>query len=297
MQPGFIEQLTSLASMGRRQLRWLAGDRSPFVATLKLTYRCNLSCIHCPWSRQHCDELSTEQWKDKIRQLRNRGVSSFVLEGGEPTSREDLVELIDFTARCGGRVILSTNGTRKLSGLRAHRFLISVDGLPATHDRIRGDGSYELMRRNAPSALGVKHALVTVSRLNRHEIPALMDPLLDVLDGFWFSFAYDYTGRDPIALGPEETREVGAQIAALATRYPVVNVPHTLSRVGTRRRCRPWLLTTVAPDGHETDGCLIEELEPGDCDRCELACHREVSDLMEPRAFAFHLRRFLRRGG
>lgn len=282
--------------MGRRQLRWLAGDRSPFVATLKLTYRCNLSCLHCPWSRQQSDELSTAQWRRRIGELRHRGVSSFVLEGGEPTLRDDLAELIDFTAGRGGRVILSTNGTRDLTGLRPHRFLLSVDGLPATHDRIRGPGAYERLRHNAASASGVKHALVTVSRLNRREIPALMEPLLDVLDGFWFSFAYDYAGRDPIALAPEEIREVGAQIESLRTRYPVVNIPYTLSQVGTRRACRPWLLTTVAPDGHETDGCMIEELEHGECQRCELSCHREVSDLVEPRAFAFHMRRFLRRG-
>ncbi len=292
-----IELLTSLASMGRRQARWLAGDRSPFAATLKLTYRCNLVCLHCPWSQQQCDELSTEQWKDRIRELRCRGVSSFVLEGGEPTNREDLAELIDFTAQCGGRVTLSTNGTRDLTGLHPHRFLISVDGLPETHDRIRGPGSYEQLRHNAASAKGVRHALVTVSRLNRYEIPALMDPLIDVFDGFWFSFVYDYAGRDPIALGPGEIRKVGTEIEALAVRYPVVNVPYTLSRVGTRRACRPWLLTTVAPDGREIDGCMIDELEPGECDRCELSCHREVSDLVEPRAFAFHLRRFLRRGG
>jgi hypothetical protein len=52
---------------------------------------------------------------------------------------------------------------------------------------------------------------------------------------------------------------------------------------------------TQTPDGREVAGCMIGELEPEACDRCELSCHREVSDLIDPRAFGFHLRRFFRR--
>jgi hypothetical protein len=139
------------------------------------------------------------------------------------------------------------------------------------------------------------HALVTVSKLNRHEIPELMEPLRDIFDGFWFSFAYDYEGRESLALDRDEIRAVGEQMGSLIGSYPIVNLPYTLSRVGLPRPCRPWLLVTLAPDGHEVSGCMIEELERGDCDRCELSCHREVSDLLHPRAYAFHLKRYLGR--
>jgi MoaA/NifB/PqqE/SkfB family radical SAM enzyme len=291
-----LDRLRYLGAMGLRQLRWLAGDRSPFVATIKLTYRCNLACLHCPWSQRESAELTGAQWCERIGELRRRGVENFVLEGGEPTLREDLAEIVE-CARDGGRgrVVVSTNGTRDLAGLRPDRFLVSVDGLPESHDRIRGRGSYERMRRNVAGLEPPVHALVTVSRLNRHEIPALMDPLLPVVDGFWYSFAYDYGACEPIALEPGEMREVASQLASLAGRYPILNLPATLSRVGTRRPCHPWLLITVTPDGREVPGCMVEELERGDCDRCELSCHREISDLLHPRAYAFHLKRYLGR--
>ena len=295
-----LDRLRYVSMVGLRQLRWLAGDRSPFVATIKLTYRCNLTCLHCPWSQRDCPELTTAQWLERIGSLRHRGVENFVFEGGEPTMRDDLAELVDCARQSsGGLVVVSTNGTRDLTGLRPDRFLVSVDGLPETHDRIRGPGAYEELKRNVARVELPVHALVTVSRLNRHEIPALMDPLRDVLDGFWFSFAYDYDGCESLALDQDEIRAVGKQLESLSGSHPIVNLPYTLSRVGTRRPCHPWLLVTLAPDGHEVDGCMVDELEPGDCDRCELSCHREVSDLVHPRAYAFLLRRYLgtRRGG
>ena len=114
MQGEILIQLKYIFYMAFRQLRWLLGDRSPFVATLKLTYRCNLTCIHCPWSQRTSDELSTDEWKARIDELRSKGVENFIFEGGEPTLRDDLAELIDYTRGLGGKVVLSTNGTLDL---------------------------------------------------------------------------------------------------------------------------------------------------------------------------------------
>ncbi|MCP4674539.1 MAG: radical SAM protein [Deltaproteobacteria bacterium] len=287
------ERLKSIPALGLRQLRWMLGDRSPFIATLKLTYRCNLTCVHCAWSREKSREITTTEWKDRIDDLRRRGVVHFVFEGGEPTLRDDLGELVDHAREVGGKVTLSTNGTRDLTGYNPNRFLISLDGLEKTHDSIRGDGAFTKMSANLPRVEHRKDALVTVSRLNYHEIPALMDPVMELFDGFWFSFIYDYDGSDPIGLTSEQMKRAGRKLLDLADRYPIINIPFSLSRVGTKRPCLHWLLTTVTPDGNEVGDCMIKALETYECDRCELSCHREVSDIVNPRLYTFFLKRYL----
>src|SRR5258706_11225025 len=82
--------------LGRRA-KWLLGDRSPIVAYLKLTKRCNLDCYYCPWHTAPTDfvgEQETAVWTTHIDLLVDRGVQIFVLEGGEPTLRQDLPALI-----------------------------------------------------------------------------------------------------------------------------------------------------------------------------------------------------------
>ncbi len=286
-------QLKSIPTLAVRQLRWMLGDHSPFIATLKLTYRCNLSCVHCAWSTEVCQEITTSEWKEKIRDLRRRGVVHFVLEGGEPTLRDDLEEIVEYAREVGGKVTLSTNGTRDLLGYNPHRFLVSVDGIEKTHNKIRGKAAYSKMVANLSGIEHRKDALVTISRLNREEIPALMEPLLDLFDGFWFSFVYDYAGRDPIGLSSQQVKQVAQELLGLTDRYPIINIPFSLSRVGTKRPCLHWLLTTVTPDGNEVGDCMIKALETYECERCELSCHREVSDIVNPRLYTYFLKRYL----
>jgi len=65
---------------------------------LALTYRCNLNCAHCyaaAAAGKEIPELTTSQWKQVLERLWKIGVPNVVFTGGEPTLREDLVELVD----------------------------------------------------------------------------------------------------------------------------------------------------------------------------------------------------------
>ncbi len=76
----------------------------PATAVIELTYRCNHRCLFCscPWeaerSFEKLQEMSTEQWKDALRDLCDLGVSSFAFTGGEALLREDCLELIEFAS-------------------------------------------------------------------------------------------------------------------------------------------------------------------------------------------------------
>jgi MoaA/NifB/PqqE/SkfB family radical SAM enzyme len=278
-----------------RQVRWLFGDRSPFGATLKLTTRCTLHCRHCPWLDRPEPDLPFARWRELIVEVHRRGARHLVLEGGEPTLREDLPELIQLGQSLGMKVTLATNASRPLEAYTPDRFLVSVDGLPPTHDRLRGQGAAERLLQNLPGARPPRVALVSLSRENAGEIEELLAFYAGRVEGFWFSFVYDYRPEDRLALSAEEKRRAAERILRLRGRYPIVNLPSYLRSAGVPRPCRDWLLLTVTADGVIQPGCMAAVSGPCRCDECELACHREFSDFVEPRLYLYHLRDYLRR--
>lgn len=119
-----------------------------------LTNRCCLSCIMCDIrkfpSRQE-DELSTEQVKKIILQIKNLGVKHLIFSGGEPLLREDLVELVRFSTENGiPWVDVITNGVlcddhivQELIRAGLNHVTVSLDGVDQVHDAIRGQGAFE----------------------------------------------------------------------------------------------------------------------------------------------------------
>jgi MoaA/NifB/PqqE/SkfB family radical SAM enzyme len=278
-----------------RMLGWLSGDRSPFVAALKVTTRCTLQCRHCPWTARPAEDLPLSRWNEIMADLARSGVLHLVIEGGEPTLRDDLEDLIRCGKRHGMRVTVATNAVRPLEAYSPDRFLVSVDGLQDAHDGLRGAGSFERLVKNLETARAPRVALVSIGRLNRDQIRGILDFFADRIEGFWFSFIYDYEKTEPLALSREEKRAVAREILGLMPRYRIVNTPSYLKRVGTTRACRPWMLTTVTADGLKQPGCMVEAVEPCRCDDCDLACHREISDFVEPRFWPGHFLAYLKK--
>jgi MoaA/NifB/PqqE/SkfB family radical SAM enzyme len=288
------KRLSYIPYVAYRQAKWLLGDRSPFAATLKLTTRCSLKCRHCPWTNDPGDDLPTSRWIEIITELSDKGARHLVLEGGEPTLRDDLQELIAFGQSKNMKVTVASNFTHPLEKYTPDRFLVSVDGMEQIHDRLRGKGAFKRIIENLPTTKVPRIALVSLSQENVHQIKDILDFFTPRLDGFWFSFVYDYEGNEKIALTAEEKKRAGADILTLKKNYPIINLPSYLQQAGTPRKCNDWLLMTVTADGAIHPGCMIEAVEPCRCDECELACHREFSDFVEPRLFPHHLLNYLK---
>ena len=86
----------------------------PYTLIAELTYRCPLRCLYCsnPLAfAQFHQELSTEEWTDIFYQAAQLGVVQLHLSGGEPTVRNDLVQLIRHARESGLYVNLITGGT------------------------------------------------------------------------------------------------------------------------------------------------------------------------------------------
>lgn len=138
---------SSLATQMKR------GLDAPICLTWELTYACNLQCVHCLSSSGMRDprELTTEQAKAVLDELRDMQVFYINIGGGEPMVRRDFFEILEHAQRCNIGVKFSTNGAfisaesaRRLSAMNYLDIQISLDGADReTNDRVRGDGSYD----------------------------------------------------------------------------------------------------------------------------------------------------------
>lgn len=129
------------------------------TVTLYATGRCNLRCAHCAVGADQIDprpDLSTAQVCEILAKLAAAGTTSVTMLGGEVTAfRRDLGPILDAAEDCGIGISINTNllalgPIRPLLERPALRsIVVSLDGArAATHDAMRGKGSFERTLRN-----------------------------------------------------------------------------------------------------------------------------------------------------
>ncbi len=122
-------------------------DPRPLYVVWETTLACNLKCRHCG-SRAgapRAAELSTAECLSVIGQLHELGTREITLIGGEAHLRRDWLTLIAAIAgrgmlcgiQTGGRA-LTPGKIRAAAGAGLAAAGVSIDGLAATHDRLRG---------------------------------------------------------------------------------------------------------------------------------------------------------------
>jgi Fe-coproporphyrin III synthase len=119
------------------------------VVVWNLTRTCNLSCIRCntdSQGRSYPGELTTDECRIVLDDLRDFGVHTVVFSGGEPLVRADFFEIASHARELGLRVVLSTNGTlidqqaaEQLSRLKFAYVGIGLESIVSdVHDTLRG---------------------------------------------------------------------------------------------------------------------------------------------------------------
>jgi MoaA/NifB/PqqE/SkfB family radical SAM enzyme len=68
---------------------YLLKRQKPFLASYKLTYRCNLRCRQCPFYSLEAADPTFEEACRTIDQLYLRGSRMLIFEGGEPMLWQD----------------------------------------------------------------------------------------------------------------------------------------------------------------------------------------------------------------
>lgn len=128
---------------------------NPLKVTMELTYACNLKCQMCPLeiaknagkplSEEARKELTTQQIKDFVDDLKKMKVRSIMLTGGEPFIRKDIDEIIRYIKARGFYCAILSNGYF-ISQEHARVFIesgvdlisFSMDGTQDIHNQIRG---------------------------------------------------------------------------------------------------------------------------------------------------------------
>ena len=97
------------------------------------TWNCNQRCVHCYAAGQEMageTELSTEEWKKIIDKCREECIPQVTFTGGEPTMRDDLIELINHARWFVTR--LNTNGIKLSKEYCDRLFEASLDSVQIT---------------------------------------------------------------------------------------------------------------------------------------------------------------------
>jgi len=79
-------------------------------ALIRVGYNCNNNCVFCHTGFRRNENLTTSEIKKKIILCKKEGYNFVVLSGGEPTIREDILEIAKFVKKNGMRLGLITNG-------------------------------------------------------------------------------------------------------------------------------------------------------------------------------------------
>jgi radical SAM protein with 4Fe4S-binding SPASM domain len=248
-----------------------------------VTERCNLRCSHCyqeeytPHAGWDALLATLEQLESFLATCRARRAGlpfrgHLTITGGEPFAHRDFMRLLERVAasrtRCTWAVL--TNGTlvdrsraRALAALGAGFVQVSLDGTPATHDRIRGAGSHaravagirELVAARVPVLVSF-----TAQRSTFREFPAVarLGRALGV-DKVWSDRLIPHgqgAGHDEV-MGPADTREWVELMRAERRREKPGRSPVTMHRAlqfsdagDCRYRCTAGdTLVTVLPGG------------------------------------------------
>lgn len=225
--------LVEHGDFARRFKASLVQNRIPVNGSLEVTFRCNLRCVHCYLGEYRSgipqmSELSLGEIYHILDEVTDAGCMEFLLTGGEPFVRPDLLDIYDYAKNKGLLMALFTNGTLITPGIADHLAdlppqmteITLYGATEATYEQVTGiPGSYRrclrgidlLLEKEIP--LKLKTMLLT---LNQHELKAMQqfaaqrgvefryDPLLNGgLDGGGIAL--------PFRVAPEQVVETELQ--------------------------------------------------------------------------------------
>jgi MoaA/NifB/PqqE/SkfB family radical SAM enzyme len=249
----FIRNLFWLKKASKKRELWDSrGLRVPPIIILSITEQCNLACKGCYAHALHEiseKELTPERLGSLVAEASDLGVSFFVVAGGEPFLKPELLEIagrfpnIIFLVFTNG-LLLDTAVINRLAELKNIVPLISLEGGEAETDERRGPGVFQKLMRTM-AILKKKHLFfgTSLTLTNRNFSTLTDERYLQTLakEGIKLIFLVEYTPVDP---GTEELVVSKAQRKALS------------EKMKSFRRRIPALLIALPLAEEEAGGCL-----------------------------------------
>lgn len=132
---------------------------TPFIFSFLVTNRCNLKCKHCFYHETIDSGAEQELTIDEYRKL-SSSMENFmtgIFCGGEPFIRDDFYEIIQIfhknnnmmqadsasNGQLTERIVSQVEKILQFAPNQGYSLGISLDGIKETHNKIRGEGSFE----------------------------------------------------------------------------------------------------------------------------------------------------------
>jgi MoaA/NifB/PqqE/SkfB family radical SAM enzyme len=234
--------------------------KGPIFTGIDPTYRCNLSCPYCYLKAPlNTSELSTDEWIYVFDELASLNVLTVCFSGGEPTLRDDLLELIEQASEGFRAVNMATNGLLineefskrlKESGISAVQ--VSLDGSSSSvMDKLRGRGTYKrvikaietLIANNIPTIVSF-----ACTKFNISDFPNVVK-LASELGALSVRVMYLIPEAPHLAPSDEEYFELTQWVTKNRQNYPInieLGDPLEHIKVGP---FLPLLSIAITPDG------------------------------------------------
>lgn len=125
---------------------------APLKISMNLTKKCNLRCKQCFSDSGEilAPELTTQDVKNLFDDMKKYGTFFICLGGGEPLTRPDLFEILEYGKEKQLAISIVSNGLlltqeiiERINNLDLDFFWISLDGLEKNHEMLRGKFTYK----------------------------------------------------------------------------------------------------------------------------------------------------------
>ena len=210
----------------------------PLTLLLLINRGCNLRCSFCDLWEGH-EELPHDRLLPILDDAVAIGTRTLVITGGEPFLHKDLFRAVGAARARGLGVNITTNGTlvdrrwEELVGSGVSSVSMSLDGLAATHDRLRGrKGAWKKTVAALDRVLGAGipvSVYFVATRDNIAELPALFDLVHSRGAGFDF---WPVNDSPDLYLRPEDRPAWEAAVQHIAAVLPDVAARSTYYREG-----------------------------------------------------------------
>ena len=160
---------------------------APLKISMNITKKCNLRCIQCFSNSGFIKdkELTTEEFYKLFDDMNKNGTFYICLGGGEPFTRADLFDILEYGKKKQLAISIVSNGLllnkeilERLNNLDLDYLWISFEGLKENHEKLRGPGTFdrtiktlELLRKYYKGKTALR---MSINKYNISEVPDLV---------------------------------------------------------------------------------------------------------------------------
>lgn len=253
------------------------GKKKPLQTVLFISEKCNLQCRHCTVYKKENPHIKTyHQIAEELKYAYRLGSRFVDFEGGEPMIWSDGAYKINDLIRLAKTIgffstTVTTNAQIPFADCEADSIWVSMDGIGAWHEEVRGKGTFERLVKNIQES-GHPHLSVNmvINRLNYTVVEAGIKFVKEnpYIQSISLNFHTPYKGTEQLSLDWETRRQVIDKIIRMKKEgYPIMNSVSGLRLMKTNdfpKQC--WVTNFIMADGTRLDEC--QGKSAGVCDDC-----------------------------